>query len=459
MTRIAMPGRTTVEDPLAVFMAPPAGETAEETESRLYAEAEAKRVSDEIDEQLRQERLTERRTRALRILLLGQSESGKSTTLKNFQLMYTPKAFRAERITWRAVVQLNLVKSVHQIVDALTLAEEGASGTEGQELPTPSPQLRALKLRVLPLLQVEEQLMKRLAAPGETDAVRRGAAPELAVSSTWRSTLSRLLGATADLEGEPSIDFDDPTDPAHVLNLCRDDVQALWADQTVRVVLQRLGIRLEDQSGFFLNDLDRLTEKRFIPSDDDVLRCRLKTLGVSEFRFQLETGSGAGQSWRIYDVGGARSQRLFWAPYFDLVDAIIFLAPISCFDQTLAEDKAVNRLEDSVLLWKDVCENKLLAAVQIVLFLNKIDILKDKLAAGIQFSRYVTTYGNRPNDYENTSSYLKRKFGSILKEKSAVPRQFYCHFTAVTDMAATQTLLARVGDLVVRANLKDSNLI
>lgn len=33
-----------------------------------------------------------------------------------------------------------------------------------------------------------------------------------------------------------------------------------------------------------------------------------------------------------------------WAPFFDDMDAIIFLAPISCFDQVLAEDPTVNRL-------------------------------------------------------------------------------------------------------------------
>jgi guanine nucleotide-binding protein alpha-1 subunit len=33
-----------------------------------------------------------------------------------------------------------------------------------------------------------------------------------------------------------------------------------------------------------------------------------------------------------------------WAPYFDDMDAIIFLAPLSCFDQVLTEDPTVNRL-------------------------------------------------------------------------------------------------------------------
>ncbi len=45
--------------------------------------------------------------------------------------------------------------------------------------------------------------------------------------------------------------------------------------------------------------------------------------------------------------------------------------------------------EDSVLLWKAVCQNKLLANVDLVLFLNKCDILESKLKSGI---RYVIAY-------------------------------------------------------------------
>lgn len=67
-----------------------------------------------------------------------------------------------------------------------------------------------------------------------------------------------------------------------------------------------------------------------------------------------------------------------------LVDAIIFLAPISGFDQVLSEDRTVNRLEDSVLLWKAVCSSKLLANVDLVLFLNKCDILEKKLGSGVK---------------------------------------------------------------------------
>ena len=90
-----------------------------------------------------------------------------------------------------------------------------------------------------------------------------------------------------------------------------------------------------------------------------------------------------------------------WYPYFDDCDAIIFLAPISCFDERLTEDRRVNRLEDSYMLWKAVVSSKLLARTSIVLFLNKCDLLREKLDAGVRIREFVHSYGDRPNDYEH----------------------------------------------------------
>ena len=56
--------------------------------------------------------------------------------------------------------------------------------------------------------------------------------------------------------------------------------------------------------------------------------------------------------------------------------------------------------EDSVLLWKEVCSNKLLAKVDLVLFLNKCDILESKLKSGVRLQKYVRSFGERPNDPE-----------------------------------------------------------
>lgn len=65
------------EDPLSRAIAPPESETLEEKQRRETAETEARRISDEIDEQLKAEKLAlKKKKRPVKVLLLGQSESG-----------------------------------------------------------------------------------------------------------------------------------------------------------------------------------------------------------------------------------------------------------------------------------------------------------------------------------------------------------------------------------------------
>ncbi|KAJ3506396.1 hypothetical protein NLJ89_g6889 [Agrocybe chaxingu] len=148
-------------------------------------------------------------------------------------------------------------------------------------------------------------------------------------------------------------------------------------------------------------------------------------------------GGDAGKEWLLYDVGGSRTMRHAWVPYFDNVQAIIFLAPVSCFDERLTEDSKVNRLEDSFLLWRSVCGSKLLARATMILFLNKCDLLKKKLKSGVQVRKYLPSYGERPNDANTVVKYLKEKFKEIFKQQSADQRQSYFYATSVIDTKAT----------------------
>src|ERR1700683_4416216 len=58
------------DDPLTRAMAPPPNETIQERDARIHREREAKRVSDEIDEELRKG--CKKGTKPVKILLLGQ---------------------------------------------------------------------------------------------------------------------------------------------------------------------------------------------------------------------------------------------------------------------------------------------------------------------------------------------------------------------------------------------------
>lgn len=80
--------RRSLSDPLAAALRPPENETPDERERRMHAEEEAKRVSDGIDEMIRAEKKERRVKQEVKVLLLGQSESGKSTTLKRELFFY-----------------------------------------------------------------------------------------------------------------------------------------------------------------------------------------------------------------------------------------------------------------------------------------------------------------------------------------------------------------------------------
>ena len=106
------------------------------------------------------------------------------------------------------------------------------------------------------------------------------------------------------------------------------------------------------------------------------------------------------------------------------------MAPISAFDQFLVEDSSVNRLvscykyrfalsedlthsqADTLELWRQLCSNRLLENVEFILFLNKLDILENKIKAGVKFVDFVTSYRQRPNEAKHIAkcAYLCRLY-------------------------------------------------
>ena len=216
----------------------------------------------------------------------GQSESGKSTMLKNFQLAFTPKALQAESDAWRAVIHLNLVRSVNFIIDLLSnvmpshTTPYGSSyhphGTgnpqfqhsnSGDTSPTvtsfaqhrlsataqPSAEIRRYRLALSPLRQVEMILAKQLsvydAAPRGTvpSALLAGRALEVSVRGGrgWKSLLRRR-----EYEDVPTSNYPEELENARqILDACKADIIALWGSSSVQIGLKEEGVALQEQSG------------------------------------------------------------------------------------------------------------------------------------------------------------------------------------------------------------------
>jgi len=234
----------------------------------------------------------------------GQSESGKSTTLKQFQILYSPNAFALEAPAWRPIVYLNLVRSIRRILEALTFTE---LEDDGYEPASPSSsagpdgtiglnrgQFAEIRQRLAPLLDLEEKLISVLASPEaspeEDEATQlapitngRAILPENYIvpepqnqtftpprfdtrkevfvrsqggSSGWKKAIGKLGGSGKNKKGtaEPARGAaddwgSDPEDPVHVLAKCKRDMVSLWEDPSVQSVLKKRKLRLEESSG------------------------------------------------------------------------------------------------------------------------------------------------------------------------------------------------------------------
>ncbi|KAF8519526.1 guanine nucleotide binding protein alpha subunit [Gautieria morchelliformis] len=469
--RSRSPSIYSADDPLAFAIRPPESETEEQRLVRTALEMEARRNSDLIDEEIRVEREKIRRRKAtgeVKLLLLGQAESGKSTLQKQFQLMHAPASLDSERSSWSTVVFLNIVKSIRILLESLegTAAAPEGGGCRSDAGDPWRHQLANLRLRLSPLVGVEASLASRLSGGG--GVAMNGGKGGVFVRRGWQSSVASgpltagyPRGHSAWMPGKASVSgpvslADDPI--ARMLEASKDDIKELWQHPSVRTLVKKRRLRLDDSAEFFLNNIDRIATVDYLPSTDDIMRARIQTMGIAEHEFEIALGPKA-VKWLLYDVGGARGLRHTWIPYFDDANAIIFLAPISAFDQYLDEDTRTNRIDDSLQLFTQICSTSLLKRVHMVLFLNKTDLLKTKLEAGIRVKRYITSFADRSNDYEEVTNYFKAHFAQVHRRSNEAKRVLYIHLTSVVDTKATQQIIVNVRDSIFRGYLKDAALV
>merc|ERR1719381_34416 len=127
----------------------------------------------------------------------------------------------------------------------------------------------------------------------------------------------------------------------------------------------------------------------YIPTQQDVLRSRVRTTGIVETSFEIE-----GNNFKMFDVGGQRNERKKWIHCFENVSCVVFVAAISEYDQTLFEDDATNRVVEALNLFDEICNSRWFTETSIILFLNKRD----------------DDYCGPENDYDAGCEYFREKF-------------------------------------------------
>jgi len=189
------------------------------------------------------------------------------------------------------------------------------------------------------------------------------------------------------------------------------DIKALWQDAAIQEAFNRGNeFQLSDNAEYFLRDVDRISAKEYVPSVDDVLRCRVKTIGIVEAEFAYK-----GYKLKISDVGGQRSERRKWIHAFDDVTAIIFVTSLSEYNQSLLEDDKKNRMHESLELFEEICNCRYFNETPIIIFFNKEDLFEEKIKKVDLKCAFPEYTGGKSS--KNAYEFIKRQFEEKDKTK------------------------------------------
>uniref|UniRef100_A0A8C0FL20 G protein subunit alpha transducin 2 n=1 Tax=Bubo bubo TaxID=30461 RepID=A0A8C0FL20_BUBBB len=229
-----------------------------------------------------------------------------------------------------------------------------------------------------------------------------------------------------------------------------DCIKKLWKDGGVQACFDRAAeYQLNDSAAYYLNQLDRITAPNYLPNEQDVLRSRVKTTGIIETKFSVKD-----LNFRMFDVGGQRSERKKWIHCFEGVTCIIFCGALSAYDMVLVEDDEVNRMHESLHLFNSICNHKFFAATSIILFLNKKDLFEQKIKK-VHLSICFPDYDG-PNTFEDAGNYIKTQFLDLNMRKDV--KEIYSHMTCATDTQNVKFVFDAVTDVIIKENLKDCGL-
>ncbi|KAK9480962.1 guanine nucleotide binding protein, alpha subunit [Lipomyces japonicus] len=349
-------------------------------------DVEGRARNDEIENQLKQDRLSQRNE--IKMLLLGAGESGKSTILKQMKLIHDGGYSRDERLQFREIIYSNTVQSMKVILEAM----------ESLRIPLGDARFNAAYADVVYGLpnQIEAETL----------------APEIGIA-----------------------------------------ISSLWQDSGVLATFRRSReYQLNDSAHYYFDSIERIADPYYVPNDQDVLRSRVKTTGITETTFDIGEFR-----YRMFDVGGQRSERKKWIHCFENVTTILFLAAISEYDQTLFEDETVNRMNEALTLFESICNSRWFTQTSIILFLNKIDIFREKIITS-PLRLYFPDYPEHDaeDEYAVGTEFILRKFIQLNKNDS---KMVYTHFTCATDTSQIKFVMTAVNDIIIQDNLRDSGLI
>ena len=250
-----------------------------------------------------------------------------------------------------------------------------------------------------------------------------------------------------------------------------DYTQDLWDDAGVTECFERSNeYQLIDCAKYFLVKVAEVRQPGFSPSEQDILRARVLTSGIFETKFRVDK-----VKFHMFDVGGQRDERRKWIQCFNDVTAIIFVAASSSYNMVLREDNTQNRLREALDLFRSIWNNRWLRTISVILFLNKQDLLEEKIRMGKykledyfpEFAQYMIPPeaqseiddGKDP-EFTRAKYFIRDNFLQLSQQTNAGDSKqhsghhCYPHFTCAVDTENIRRVFNDCRDIIQRVHLR-----
>jgi hypothetical protein len=182
----------------------------------------------------------------------------------------------------------------------------------------------------------------------------------------------------------------------------------LWVDPDIQEAFSHKDETIiPDHMDYFFNRIESLSEDEYLPSDEDILRARIRTVGIGSITFDV-----GGRLVRLYDVGGQKNERSKWVKLNEEVRGVIFCVSFADFDKPMFEElpKRVARIVDALDIFFDLVHREKFREAPFFFIANKFDVFSEKVRSSDCFCRLFPDYGGDPHDVDACAEYLTNEF-------------------------------------------------
>ena len=180
----------------------------------------------------------------------------------------------------------------------------------------------------------------------------------------------------------------------------------LWNDEGIQEAFKHADeTSIPDHMPYFYEKIDELIPDSYIPTNEDVLKARIRTVGIEAITFDLE-----GARIRIFDVGGQKSERAKWRNVMDQVEGVIYCVSFADFDRMMFEDSNTARIKDALDIFESITHQDQFLQAPFFLVCNKFDVFKRKIETTDAFTKTFPEFQGDEHDAEACAQYLIDRF-------------------------------------------------